>query len=75
MSGGILSDAEREVINHLFSDEEAAAEDHSFLLSQLRSVLEQVDDNGLRQQSVQIIEDVLGRAVARRHLLDDEAAS
>lgn len=70
---GVLTEAERQVIQSLFADDEQAESENQQVLSQLRGVLEQVDQSGLREQSLQIIEDVLGRAVARRHLTDDKA--
>lgn len=70
---GVLTQAERQVIQNLFADDEQAESEHEQVLSQLRGVLEQVDQSGLREESMQIIEDVLGRAVARRHLTDDKA--
>lgn len=69
---GILDDDERQLISELFADNTAAADDHLDVLRQLKTVLEEADQSGLRQESMQIIQDVLGRAVARRHLVDDE---
>ena len=72
MSGGILSDEERALLRSLYESDETASAEHDAVLGQLRSVLEQVEDAGLRTESIQVIEDVLGRAVARRQSTQGE---
>lgn len=72
LSPGILDDAERKLIRELFEENQAAQDDHRDVLRQLKTVLTEAEQSGLRDESMQIIQDVLGRAVARRHLVDDE---
>jgi len=72
---GILTDEERAVIASMFEQDHDAEQERQAVLGQLRTVLEQANDAGLREESMQVITDVLGRAMARRRSVEDQGVS
>ena len=72
---GVLTDQERAVIASMFEQDHDAEQERQAVLGQLRTVLEQANDAGLREESMQVITDVLGRAMARRRSVEDQGVS
>ena len=72
---GVLTDQERAVIASMFEQDHDAEQERQAVLGQLRTVLEQANDAGLREESKQVITDVLGRAMARRRSVEDQGVS
>ena len=72
---GVLTDDERAVIASMFEQDHDAEQERQAVLGQLRTVLEQANDAGLREESMQVITDVLGRAMARRRSVEDQGVS
>jgi len=72
---GVLTDQERAVIASMFEQDHDAEQERQAVLGQLKTVLEQANDAGLREESMQVITDVLGRAMARRRSVEDQGVS
>ena len=72
---GVLTDQERAVIASMFEQDHDAEQERQAVLGQLRTVLEQANDAGLREESMQVITDVLGRAMASRRSVEDQGVS